>query len=148
MRKFSYLLIPLLGISTVACTTIEPTAKKIDGADLSIGQDRSVQVSKVSVTREDGMITVRGDARFPSSVAFGIFRGHIDVNVDIPGEKGFTLHNVKLNRRRLPRKHGRTAYFVAHIPMQSQPGMSILPQSEIGIRAQYTEATHMAENQN
>ena len=87
-----------------------------------IEESEPVQVTHATVYREDEITVVRGEAAFPPWYSFGIFSGHIDLDIVLPAGKVIQRRNVSLVRKRLPKKRGRRAFFVSRFAIDPPKG--------------------------
>lgn len=99
-----------------ACASFPPTLVEEGIVKIDIEETRPVRVFLATVYREDEQTVVRGEARFPVWVQFGMFRGHIDIDLAVPNGENIKKRNIRLVRKKIPKKSGRRASFVARFP--------------------------------
>tara|TARA_R110002072_G_scaffold17119_9_gene65604 strand:+ start:1214 stop:1639 length:426 start_codon:yes stop_codon:yes gene_type:complete len=116
----------LIALSTLglvsACGLFPPTLVEQDIVRLDIEKTRPVWVSTASVYIEDDKTVVRGEARYPMGAHFGFFSGHIDIDLTLPNGEVFKERNVRLTRKRIPKRSGRKASFVSRFPVNPPRG--------------------------
>lgn len=116
----------LVALSTLglvsACGLFPPTLVEQDIVKLDIENTRPVWVSRASVYMEDDKTVVRGEARYPMGTHFGFFSGHIDIDLTLPNGEVFKERNVRLTRKRIPKRSGRKASFVSRFPVNPPRG--------------------------
>jgi len=123
MNSLSRKLIALSTLGLVsACGSFPPTLVEQDIVRLEIEKTRPVWVSTTSVYREDDNTVVRGEARYPMGTHFGIFSGHIDIDLTLPNGEVYKEQNVRLTRKRIPKRSGRKASFVSRFPVDPPKG--------------------------
>ncbi len=94
-----------------ACSLPSPTLVEQGIVRIEIKESNPIHITRVTAYREDAMTVVRGEAAFPMWKSFGIFSGHIDIDIAIPGNEVLQRRNVALVRTRIPKKRGRRAIF-------------------------------------
>lgn len=112
MRLMSWVpaILPLLTLVS-ACALFPPSLIEQGVVTVDIEKTQPVYVSHATVYREAGETVVSGEARFPIWVRYGMFRGHIDVDVASPNGDVLKQHEIKVVRRRIPKVAGRRAGF-------------------------------------
>lgn len=113
-------LAPMMLVS--ACTLFAPTLVEQGVVRMDVKESEPVSVKHATVYREDGMTVVQGEAAFPPWVAFGHFTGHIDIELDLPNGEVVKKQNVRLIRKRIPKKRGRRAYFISRFALNPSLG--------------------------
>ena len=135
MNSISKILIALPVLGTVAgCGLFPPTLVDQGIVKVDIQKTRPISVSTATVYRDDGQTVVRGEARFPTWVQHGIFRGHIDVVLALPDGEIVSQHDIRLTPRNTSGAHGRTATFISRFDIE-------LPQGSTA-SIQYHDGTH------
>ena len=128
----------LLSLSILAgvagCGLFPPTLVDEGIVKIDIVESRPVWVSRVTVYREDNLTVVRGEAQYPTGVHFGLFRGHIDIDFILPGGKTVKKRDIRLVRKRIPKRSGRKAAFISRF--------SIEPPYGTIVRVAYHPGTH------
>ena len=123
MNSLSRNLIALSALALVsACGLFPPTLVEQDIVRLEIEETRPVWVSTASVYRDNDETVVRGEARYPMGTHFGFFSGHIDIDLMLPNGEVFKERNVRLTRKRIPKRSGRKATFVSRFPVDPPEG--------------------------
>ena len=111
---------PMLLIS--ACTLFPPTLVEQGSVRIDIEKSEPVSVTRATAYRADGMTVVRGEARYPMGTHLGFFSGHIDIDLTLPNGEVFKERNVRLTRKRIPKRNGRKASFVSRFPVDPPKG--------------------------
>ena len=117
-----------------ACSSFQTNLVETGLVKLDIKKSRPVRISNANVYQEDGRTVIRGEARYPIFVDFGTFSGHVDIAIELPNGSTIERHNVRLVRKRNPKKTGRRAAFAASFQLE-------LPKITT-IRIAYDEGTH------
>lgn len=89
---------------------------------IEVKEPGPVRITQAFVYREDGLSVVRGEAAFPIWKSFGIFSGHIDIDIVSPGNVALKKHNVPLVRKRIPKRRGRRAFFISRLETELSKG--------------------------
>ena len=79
----------------------------------------------LSAYRSSDKTVIRGQLKYPVWTWFKLFPGHVDVTVEPPGDEKITMHDIAIIRKRLPKKRGREAYFVARVASDAPRGTRI-----------------------
>tara|TARA_R110002110_G_scaffold106809_1_gene267600 strand:+ start:76 stop:501 length:426 start_codon:yes stop_codon:yes gene_type:complete len=133
MNSLSRKLVALSTLGFVsACGSFPPTLVEQDIVRLEIEKTQPVWVSTASVYREDDNTVVRGEARYPMGTHFGIFSGHIDIDLTLPNGEVFKEQNVRLTRKRIPKRSGRKASFVSRFPVNPSKGTVVHIEYHLG----------------
>lgn len=115
-------LIPLLA----GCSLVGPTLDESGVVELKISsRDKSPRIFMVSAYRISGGMEVRGQLGYPIRNWFGMFPGHVDLTIKSPGKKEFTIHDFAVVRKRIPKKRGRTGFFVARVATDTPKGTRV-----------------------
>lgn len=135
MQSLARIVTSVMTLSIVsACAMFPPTLLEQGIVRTEIKESNPVRITRATVYREDGMTVVRGEAAFPAWQSFGIFTGHIDIDIAIPGNDVLKKRNVSLIRKRIPKERGRRAFFVSRF--------SIEPPKGTIVRVTHHEGTH------
>ena len=111
---------PVILIS--GCAPFSPSLVEQGRVEIKIEESEPVSVTRATVYRGNGMTVVRGEARYPVRKLHGIFKGHIDIDLTLPNGEVFKERNVRLTRKRIPKKRGRKASFVSRFPVDLPKG--------------------------
>tara|TARA_R110000868_G_scaffold107438_1_gene293991 strand:- start:14832 stop:15257 length:426 start_codon:yes stop_codon:yes gene_type:complete len=126
----------LIALSTLglvsACGLFPPTLVEQDIVRLEIEKTQPIWVSTASVYMEDDKTVVRGEARYPMGAHFGFFSGHIDIDLTLPNGEVFKKRNVRLIRKRIPKRSGRRATFVSRFPLDPSKGTIVHIEYHLG----------------
>ncbi len=135
MRPIPRNLISLAILAIVpACASFPPTLVEEGIVKIDVEETRLVQAFNTTVNREDEQTVVRGEAKYPIWVQFGTFRGHMDIDLAVPNGEAIKKRDIQLIRKRIPKKSGRRAFFVARFPVDPLKGTIV--------RIRYHEGTH------
>tara|TARA_R110000787_G_scaffold253717_1_gene359083 strand:- start:1075 stop:1494 length:420 start_codon:yes stop_codon:yes gene_type:complete len=123
MKPISRILIvfPLLSM-LAGCGLFPPTLVDQGVVKIEIQESEPVRVSSATAYRDDGLTVVRGEARFPSWVRHGIFKGHIDIGLILPNGEITNKYDIQLRPRNRPRMHGRRASFISRFDIDPPRG--------------------------
>jgi len=131
-------LINLIGTATLsavsACSLLPRTLVDEGIVKIDIEKTSPIQVAHATAYREDDQTVVRGEARQPFWEDFGVFRGHIDINLEFPNGQTMKKNNIRLVLKNFPKKRGRRASFVVRLPINPPEGTII--------RIAYHERSH------
>lgn len=96
------------------CSAFSPTLDETGIVAFEIIQRESPpDISFVRAIRSSKKTVIRGQLKYPTWIWFKTFPGHMDITIEpLEGEKN-TMHDVAIIRKRLPKKRGREAFFVA-----------------------------------
>lgn len=142
MRSMTKALTSLVTVAVVsACAVPSPTLVEQEIVRTEIEESYPVRITRATVYREDGKIVVSGEAAFPAGQWFGAFRGHIDIDVVVPGKETLKTRNVSLIRMRIPKKRGRRATFVSRRAVYISRYEGELPKGTI-VKVAYHEGSH------
>ena len=117
-----------------ACSSVQTNLVETGSVKLDIKKSHPVRISNATVYQEVGRIVIRGEARYPIFVDFGMFPGHVDIEVELPNGSTIERHSVRLVLKRIPKKSGRRASFTTSFQLE-------LPKNT-AIRIAYDEGTH------
>lgn len=121
-KKFRCLLaLPVL-VSLVGCGLTTPSLTEQGIVKVEAAKSRPVWISTTHVYRENNETVVRGEAKHPMSSHFGTFGGHIDVEFILPDGKTITKQDIRLVRKRIPKRRGRRAVFVSRFDFNPPRG--------------------------
>lgn len=135
MGSTTKILTGLVALTVVsACAMSSPTLVEQGIVRTKIKESHPVRITRATVYREDGKIVVSGEAAFPAWQWFGVFRGHIDIDIIVPGNETLKTRNVSLIRKRIPKKPGRRAVYMSKFEGE-------LPKGTI-VQVSYHEGSH------
>jgi len=118
--------------SVTGCGLFPPTLVDEGIVKTEIVNSRPVSVSSANVYREDNLTVVRGEARYPMGVHFGMFSGHIDIDFILPSGKSVQKHDIRLTRKRIPKRIGRKAVFISRFSVDPPRGTIVRIAYHIG----------------
>ena len=126
MRRFSAITGLVSLFILPGCSLFSPTLNETGVVDVEIIRRESPpRISHVSVYRSSDKIVIRGLVKYPDWTWFKTFLGHMDITVKPPEGEIITMHDVAVVPKRLPKKRGREAFFVARVGADTPKGTRI-----------------------
>lgn len=123
MKKiYQAVFVSFMAVIVAGCSIFPPTLVEQGVVTFDIRQSEPVRITSATAYREDGEIVIRGTAAFPTLRSYGVFSGHVDMEIAMPNGERIFRNNVPVNRKRIPKVRGRKAYFVTRVKFDPPKG--------------------------